>query len=98
MVVAACKEFKLTLNQIREFFIHAYPVENYVSVSERPSPCLATGKIIFSDNSRGDWTLMSSGVGEIVWERGGSVRLFYKNYKWYDPYHCNYGPEDDPNC
>jgi len=95
---AVCKNFKPTLQQVKAYFSHAYPVENYLSTTERYSPCYATGQIEFSDNSGGNWTISSGGTGGITWDRGGDVHLFYKKYKWYDPFACTYGLTDEGEC
>ncbi len=97
-VVNLCKKFRPTLKQVRRYFTKAYPVESYISTTERYSDCYATGTIEFSDNSKGDWTISSSGTGGITWTRGDYVNLLYKHNKWYDPFACTYGLGDEGEC
>lgn len=93
-----CKDFKPTLAQVRSYFNKAYPVEAYVVVTDRYSPCYAEGTLKFSDGSFGDWVLFSSGTASFTFNRGDHVNFYYKYNKWNDPTACTYGLSDKGEC
>jgi len=94
-----CKAFKPTVNQVKRYFSKAYPVDGYVHTHERYSPCYATGKVKFSDNSSGTFQLSSGGTALLTWSRSeDTVRLLYKRNEWHDPFACMYGLSDKPTC
>ncbi len=94
----ACKSFKPTKRQVVDFFNKAYPVESYVLSQQRYSPCQAVGVLTFSDGSRGDWVLYSSGVAVFTFDRGDVVHLFNKPNRWHDPNACTYGLGEKGEC
>ncbi|PCE30005.1 hypothetical protein BZL54_22845 [Burkholderia ubonensis subsp. mesacidophila] len=97
-MAGACKKFRPTVKQVRNFFLRAYPVEGYMLSHERYSSCYATGALKFDDGSSGTWKLSSSGVATFIFTRGDVVTLYYKNNKWYDPFACTYGLGDVGEC
>lgn len=93
-----CKAFRPTKNDVRQFFLKSYPVPAKMGLHDRYSPCYAKGFVEFSDNTRGDWKIRSSGNGTLVFDTGDRVNLFYRDYKWNDPFACSYGVGDEGEC
>jgi len=96
--VDVCRKFRLTVEQVRNFFSRAYPVEGYMFSHERYSSCYASGTLKFDDGSSGKWDLSSSGVATFIFTRGDAVTLYYKNNNWHDPFACTYGLGDFGEC
>lgn len=94
-VMDGCRRFKITEKDVREFFSKAYPVPLNFNVHERYSPCYAQGIIEFSNNTRGEWKISSSGGGTLRWDTGDVVTLFYDDYQWVDPFEGTYTSEDE---
>jgi len=86
MAVSWCRNFKPTPQQLRKFFLKAYPVPGAFMVDDYYSDCYATGEIAYNDpKSFGSWTLYSTGVAKIEWAFGGAAYVLYRNNKWRDP-------------
>jgi len=83
--INACKKFRLTKEQVMNYFSHAYPVESDLIVNSRYSSCYAEGDLNFSDGFFGTWRLYSSGGATFVFNRGDTVTFFYEHNKWFDP-------------
>lgn len=96
--VAACKGFKPRVAEVKAFFLRSHPVPAKFVLHERYSPCHAKGAVEFSDNTRGGWKISSSGAGVLFWDTGETVHLFYRDYKWSDPFACTYGLGDEGEC
>lgn len=94
-VIDGCRAFKITEEEVREYFSKSYPVPLNFNIHERYSPCYATGFIEFSDNTRGKWKISSSGGATLLWDTGDVVTLFYNDYKWTDPFAGTYTSEDE---
>ena len=94
----ACKKFKPTARQVKEFFTKAYIVPHRFSLNERYAPCYATGTLEFSDFGKVEWVVSSGGTGSISWDEGENVFLYYRGYKWFDPTACSYGLGDVLDC
>lgn len=92
-VKEGCLDFKITSSQVETFFSKSYPVPLKFNAHERYSPCYAKGTIEFSDNSRGEWKISSSGGGTLLWDTGDVVTLFYNDYKWADPFEGTYASD-----
>jgi hypothetical protein len=86
------------MNQVRQYFNKAYPVPASLGAHDRYSPCYATGTIKFSDGNEGKWKIASGGTGTLFWNNGDAVTLFYRGYKWRDPFSCMYGLSSEPEC
>jgi len=84
--VQQCKLFRPTLNQVRQYFIKAYPVPRVVTADTYYSPCYAEGNIKFTDDLSGTWRLYSSGAAGLTWALGGGVNLLYRRNDWKDPF------------
>lgn len=93
-----CKAFQPTVKQVREYFKNAYPVPANFGAHERYSPCYAKGTVEFSDKTSGTWKLSSGGTSTLLWSSGDAVTLFYRAYKWNDPFACMYGLGDEDGC
>ena len=86
MTVAWCRNFKPTAQQLRRFFLNAYPVPGSYMVDDHYSDCYATGEIAYNDRkSSGSWTLYSTGVARIDWALGGTAYVYFRKNKWRDP-------------
>ena len=94
----ACKKFRPTAKQVKEFFSKAYPVPKRFAVHERYSACYATGTINFDDFGTVRWTLSSGGTATIKWDEGEIVDVFNKKNGWYDPNACAYGLSSEIEC
>ena len=92
-VKKGCQDFKVTIDDVKNFFLKAWPVPLKFNVHERYSPCYAKGFIEFNDNTRGKWKISSSGGAILWWDTGDTAALFYNNYKWTDPFENMYGSE-----
>ncbi|MBV8273344.1 MAG: hypothetical protein JO067_13830 [Cupriavidus sp.] len=90
-----CKPFRPSVEQIRDYFSHAYPVPGVYALKPRYSPCYATGRVQFDDGFDGKWIIYSGGTSYIDWSIGGQVTLFYKKRKWFDPYTDMYDDDFD---
>lgn len=86
----ACKAFKPTTLQIREYFTYAYPVDGLWSTNKFYSPCHAKGVVEFFDGNAGQWILTSSGVAELTWNLNGQVVLYRAKNGWRDPFRGMY--------
>jgi hypothetical protein len=64
--IALCKQFTPSLKETKLFFNRAYYVEKEVMTKEQYSPCYATGRLIYSDNTLGQWTLYAGGAASII--------------------------------
>ncbi|SQJ19267.1 Uncharacterised protein [Serratia rubidaea] len=93
-VTEGCRAFKISANEVKDFFSGSYPVPLMFNTHERYSPCYAKGTIAFSDNTRGKWKIASSGGGTLLWDTGDVVTLFYNDYKWSDPFEGTYHSDD----
>lgn len=91
----SCRDFKITVDEVKAFFSDAYPVPLKLIVHDRYSPCYAKGFIEFSNDTRGEWKIYSSGGGTLLWDTGDSVTLYYNNYTWTDPFTETYAPGDE---
>ncbi|WP_261640547.1 hypothetical protein [Erwinia mallotivora] len=89
-VIEGCRAFKITKEDVKEYFSKSYPVPLNFNIHERYSPCYAKGFIEFSDNTRGKWKISSSGGATLVWDTGDAATLFYNDYKWTDPFEGTY--------
>lgn len=96
--VNECRVFKPTRYDVRQFFAKSYPVPAKMGLHDRYSPCYAKGSIEFTDNTRGKWKITSSGNGTLYWDTGDTVDLFYRDYKWRDPFACSYGLSSKGEC
>lgn len=94
----ACKKFKPTAKQVKEYFSKAYPVPKRFSVHERYSACYATGTIKFDNFGKVRWVLSSGGTATIKWDEGEIVDVFNKKNGWYDPNACAYGLSEAIEC
>ncbi|MEJ8812222.1 hypothetical protein WKW77_14155 [Variovorax ureilyticus] len=93
-----CEAFRPTKDEVKRFFLKAYPVPEKMGLHDRYSPCYAKGSIEFSDNTRGRWKIRSSGIGVLVFDTGDRVNMFYRDYRWKDPFACSYGLSDEGEC
>ncbi|SFB98384.1 hypothetical protein SAMN05216321_102382 [Cupriavidus sp. OV038] len=94
-----CKRFRPTVTQVKNFFSKIYPVQARKVLHDYYSPCYATGTVVFGDSSTGAWSLYSGGTATLVWTHGGDkVYVYYGKNKWYDPFACTYGLEDEGKC
>lgn len=94
-----CEEFKPQKAQLIHFFRLAREEKEYGSaLHEYYSPCITTGTVSFKDGTSGDWKLRSSGLATVFFNNGETSTFFYRNNKWKDPYACNYGLGDEPEC
>jgi hypothetical protein len=93
-----CRSFRPTPKQVREYFNKAYPMPAHFGAHERYSPCYASGTIEFDDKTSGRWKLTSGGTSTLRWDSGDAVTLFYRGYKWNDPFACMYGLSDEGEC
>lgn len=94
-----CEAFKPTKNQLILFFKVAKEAREYgTAFHEYDSPCLASGKVSFKDGTSGDWKLRSSGLATVFFNDGETSTFFFRGNKWKDPYACNYGSGDNPEC
>lgn len=96
--IKSCKAFQPTEKDIRSFFLKSYPVPAKMGLHDRYSPCFAKGSIEFSDNTRGTWKISSSGSGTLFWDTGDIDHLFYRDYRWNDPFACTYGLTSEGEC
>jgi len=90
MVKRECESFRPTRVQIKQFFSKAYPVEGYVLMHSRYSPCYTHGSIRFSDGHFAKWKLYSGGAARLTFNRGDEVTVFYRNNGWIDPFAGGY--------
>lgn len=88
-----CKEFRPTARQIKHFFSRAYPVEGYVFMHSKYSPCYAKGSIDFADGHFGKWVLSSGGAASLTFNRGDHVTVYYPKNEWNDPFGAYDGDE-----
>jgi hypothetical protein len=96
--MAFCKHFKPTLQQAKLFFSRAYYVPAKVRETERDASCYATGKLSYSDNSFGTWTLFSNGTALFIFNRGDEVNLYSEDKLWPDPFSCSSPSDKDKHC
>ena len=83
---AECKAFQPTIKQVKAYFERAYPVPPRFTMDTYYSPCYAEGTVEFSDGSRGEWRLHSSGAAGMDWlGSSGGVQLLYRKNAWRDP-------------
>lgn len=96
----ACKRFKPTARQVKDFFARAYPVPGRFGVHERYAPCYASGTMEFSDFGKVTWGLTSGGTASYTFDdgHGDTVKLYYRGYKWFDPTACEYGDGEVEVC
>lgn len=94
----ACKKFRPTVKQVKNYFLKAYPVPKRFSLHERYSGCYATGTIEFDNFGKAGWSLSSGGTATIEWNETEIVDVFYKRYSWTDPNACSYGMSSEPEC
>lgn len=88
-----CKKFRPTVRQIKHFFSRAYPVEGYVFMHSKYSPCYAKGSIDFADGHFGKWVLSSGGAASLTFNRGDHVTVYYPRNEWIDPFDAYDGDE-----
>ncbi|MDM0031475.1 hypothetical protein QTI33_04895 [Variovorax sp. J22P271] len=94
----ACKKFRPTARQVKNYFQKAYSVPRTYGTNDRYAPCVASGTIVFSDLGKAEWAISSGGAGSLTWNEDDHVYLFYKNNKWFDPTACSYGAGNEGNC
>ena len=94
----ACKKFRPTVRQVKNYFQKAYSVPRTYGTNERYAPCVASGTIVFSDFGKAEWAISSGGAGSLTWNEGDHVYLFYMKNKWFDPTACSYGAGDEGSC
>jgi len=94
----ACKKFKPTAKQVKEYFSKAYPIPKRFAVHERYSACYATGTIKLDSFGKVKWVLSSGGTATIKWDEGEIVDVFNKKNDWYDPNACTYGLSIEGEC
>ncbi|MDM0032873.1 hypothetical protein QTI33_12135 [Variovorax sp. J22P271] len=96
----ACKKFKPTASQIKDFFSKAYPVPGRFGAHERYASCYASGTMVFSDFGKVSWGLTSGGTATYTFDDGhdDTVQLYYRGYKWFDPTACEYGDGEVKVC
>jgi len=93
-VKSGCRTFVITEVDVRSFFSKSYPVPLKFNVHDRYSPCFSRGEVKFSDNTRGEWKISSSGGGTLLWDTGDVATLFYDDYQWTDPFEDTYSSEN----
>lgn len=93
-VKSGCRTFVITEVDVRSFFSKSYPVPLKFNAHDRYSPCYSRGEVKFSDNTRGEWKISSSGGGTLLWDTGDVATLFYDDYQWTDPFEDTYSSEN----
>lgn len=93
-VKIGCRTFVITEGDVRSFFSKSYPVPLKFNAHDRYSPCYSRGEVKFSDNTRGEWKISSSGGGTLLWDTGDVATLFYDDYQWTDPFEDTYSSEN----
>ncbi|MBK4727572.1 hypothetical protein [Pantoea agglomerans] len=93
-VKSGCRTFVITEVDVRSFFSKSYPVPLKFNAHDRYSPCFSRGEVKFSDNTRGEWKISSSGGGTLLWDTGDVATLFYDDYQWTDPFEDTYSSEN----
>ncbi|MBV8273345.1 MAG: hypothetical protein JO067_13835 [Cupriavidus sp.] len=96
----SCKKFRPKINQIRNYFNHAYPVPSSSMVGDGYSPCYALGRVEFDDGFEAAWMLQPNGISLLDWSEGTFTVLYYKKNKWHAPYtglrEDDFDEEDNP--
>lgn len=81
----SCKEFKPTEAEVRRFLTQAQETTaNGVHYTLPELPCSASGKMVFTDGRKADWSVRPLNLGSIVFEDGTEKILYCPD--------CNFGP------
>lgn len=90
-----CKAFNPRIAQVRKFLRQAKEVDSRIHTHDRYSPCYATGKVEFSNGSKGEWQIHSGRTGILKTADGQAVVLYCKTCRWKDPFAGGYDVKSD---
>ena len=87
-IAVTCASFSVNEEQVRRYFSMAKVTdESDAHHTLDWSPCYASGKILFSDGSTGDWNLSQFRAGSLVVSAGKKMFLYcpqckFKPFQW----------------